>query len=310
MKRLGFLLIAAVLAPLTGCEWMKTHIGRDDHPKGDGPLPRVQPDQLVTYLNERSARIQSLNYGDVRLVASDHGVPLPALRGSMAATQPRNFRMTGTGGAMGAKVDLGSNDQQFWVYFDAPTVKPMFVFASHSDFDAGKAKLPGGIPFEPDWVMQALGMTTLPPNNQYTAPEPDQKARTYTLRWPTTMPNGTSVIKEIVFDGDAATGTKPQVKRHVIRDTKNKVICSAEIKQAKTVSLSTTDPRTGLPQSVQHPTLMVLRWDEQKFEMELELKTGKVNDPPTDEAARRLFTRPNIAGTTPIDLARYDFPQK
>ena len=60
------------------------------------------------------------------------------------------------------------------------------------------------------------------------------------------------------------------------------------------------------PQVVQHPTLVVLRWEEQKFEMELDLKTGTVNEPPTDEQARRLFTRPNHAGVTPIDLARYD----
>lgn len=307
MKSLRLVLVAAVLAPLTGCEWMKRVTNHDDRPKPDGPLPKAQPDQFVTYLNERSARLQSLNYGDVRLVASDHGVPLPALRGSMAAAQPRNFRMTGTGGAMGAKVDLGSNDQQFWVYFDAPTVKPMFVFASHSDFEAGKARLPGGIPFEPDWVMQALGMTALAPTNQYSV-RIDDKARTYILSWPAVTPNGASVVKEIVFDGDAATGTRPQVKRHAIRDTRNKVICSAEVKQAKTVQLPTTDPRTGAPLTVQHPTLMVLRWEEQKFEMELELKTGRVNDPPTEEATRRLFSRPTIAGTPAIDLATYREP--
>jgi hypothetical protein len=305
MNRFRLLLVAAVLAPLTGCEWMKTHLGRDDRPKGDGPLPKVQPDQLVTYLNERSSRLQSLNYGDVRLVASAKGIPLPALRGSMAASQPRNFRMTGTGGAMGAKVDLGSNDQQFWVYLDVPTEKPLFVFASHSDFEAGRAPIPGGIPFEPDWVMQALGMTTLAPNNQYTASEPDQKNRTYTLRWPAVTPNGLSVVKEIVFDGDAATGNRPQVKRHVIRDTKGKVICSAEVKQAKTVPLSTTDPR-GLPLAVQHPTLMVLKWEEQKFEMELELKTGKVNETFTAEETGRWFKRPTVPGVLAIDLARYD----
>ena len=316
MKRLSFVLVVTVLAPLTGCEWMKRITNHDDRPKGDGPLPKAQPDQFVTYINERAARLQTLNYGDVRLVASDHGVPLPALRGSLAANQPRYFRMTGTGGAMGATVDLGSNDQQFWVYFDAPTVKPMFVFASHSDFEAGRAKIPGGIPFEPDWVMQALGMAPLPPNNQYTL-RLDDKTRTYTLSWPAVTPNGASVIKEIVFDGDAATGTRPQVKRHVIRDTKNKVICSAEVKRANTVHLP-TNPRTEpggtlptsapAPQVVQHPTLMVLRWEEQKFEMELELKTGKVNDPLTEEATRRLFTRPNHAGVTPIDLAGGPLP--
>lgn len=303
------LLLAAVLLPLAGCKWLEDRgIGKDANTnKGTGPLAKAQPDQFVTYLNERSSRLQSLNYGDVRLVASDHSVPLPALRGSLAASQPRNFRMTGTGGAIGAKVDLGSNADQFWVYFDAPTVKPQFVFASHSDFEAGRAKLPGGIPFEPDWVMQALGMSTLPPNNQYSVKIDDPK-RTYTLSWPAVTPGGVSVVKEIVFDGDPATGTRPQVKKHLIRDTKGKPICSAEIKHAKTVPLGTTDPRTGAPQVVQHPTLMVLRWEEQKFEMELELKTGKVNDPLTDEATRRLFNRPNIPGANPINLAGGEVP--
>lgn len=302
MKRLNFLLVATVLAPLTGCEWMKRITERDERPKGDGPLAKVQPDQLVTYLNERAARLQSLNYGDVRVGAKSDGLPLPALRGSMAATQPRNFRMTGTGGAMGAKVDLGSNDQQFWVYFDAPTMKPLFVYASHSDFQAGKAPLPGGLPFEPEWVMQALGMTTLAPNNQYSA-RADDKTRTYTLSWPALTPGGTSVVKEIVFDADAATGTHPQVKRHVVKNTNGKVICAAEIKQAKTVTLTSTDPRTGLPLAIQHPTLMVLKWEQEKFEMELELKTGKVNEPFTAEETGRLFRRPNIPGANPIDLA-------
>ena len=144
---------------------------------------------------ERSTRgSEHSNYADVRLAASDHSVPLPALRGSLAASQPRNFRMTGTGGAVGAKVDLGSNSDQFWVYVDAPTMKPTFVFASHSDFESGKAKLPAGIAFEPDWVMQALGMTTLPPDNQPGLPpgtptnrysvKIDDNKRTYTLSWP------------------------------------------------------------------------------------------------------------------------------
>jgi hypothetical protein len=304
------LLVAAALLPLAGCETLKDWMNRDkDRTKNNEPLPKVQPDQLVTYINERAARLQSLDYGDIRVAARSGGVPLPGLHGNLAASAPKNFRMTGQGGAMGAKVDLGSNPDQFWMFLDAPAMKPMFVFASHSDFEAGKAKIPGNIPFEPDWVMQALGMVTLHPNNQYTA-SVDQKNRTYTLSWPAVTPGGASVVKEIVFDGDPATGNKPQVKRHVIRDTKGKVICSAEIKQAKTVQLAATDPRTGLSLAIQHPTLMVLKWDEQKFEMELELKTGVVNKPFTEEQAKRLFNRPNIPGATPIDLARYDFPAK
>jgi hypothetical protein len=310
-SRFLFVFVVAVMLPVVGCTWLDNiRKGGDGHPKGTDTLAKVPPERLVAYINTQSSRLQTLDYSDIRVVAYDHSVPLPALRGNLTAGQPRYFRMTGQGGAMGAKVDLGSNKDQFWVYFDAPATKPLFVFASHSDFEAGKARLPGGIPFEPDWVMQALGMTTLPPSNQYTAAPPNQKDRTYTLSWRATTPGGTPVIKEIVFDGDPALDPKPQVKKHLVRDTKDKVICSAEIRQAKTVRTGTIDPGTNQPVTVQYPTLVVLKWEEQKFEMKLDLERGEVNRTFSDEQVRAMFSRPNNLGTKPVDLAlaRYDSP--
>ncbi len=319
MNHFRLILAAAVLCPLVGCEWMKTHgpwnkdVNKDK--EKSGALPPVAPEQLVAYLNDRADRLQSITNADVRVTARDRSIPMPPLRGTLVASQPRNFRMVGDA-AMAAKVDLGSNDEQFWVYAKVPTQDPMFVFASHTDFKDGKAKIPGGIPFEPEWVMQAFGMAHFPPpagapvsrrapTNQYAVLPPDQTNRTYTLKWPAVTPNGVSVVKEIVFDGDAAGGNKPQVKRHVIRDTKAKPICTAEIKEAKTVQTG-TDPQTGLPVAVQYPTKMLLRWEEQKFEMELELLNAKINQPLTAEEARRYYNRPNIPGATPIDLAKYE----
>ncbi len=312
MNHLRLIFVAAVLCPALGCEWMKEHsIGKNLHKDktGNGELPKVAPDPLVAYLNDRADRLHSITNADVRVTARERSIPMPPLRGTRVASQPRNFRMVGDA-AMAAKVDLGSNDQQFWVYAKVPTNDPMFVYASHSDFEAGKAKIPGGIPFEPEWVMQAFGMAHFPPNNQYTVLPPDEKTRTYTLKWPAVTPNGVSVVKEIVFDGDAATGNKPQVKKHIIRDTKGKLICFAEIKEAKTVQTGTTDPRTNLPLAVQYPTKVLLRWEEQKFEMELELLNAKINQPLTQEEFRRYYTRPNIPGATPIDLAKYEAPLK
>src|SRR5439155_260112 len=138
-----------------------------------------------------------------------------------------------------------------------------------------KAKLPGGIPFEPDWVMQALGMAVLPRDNQYSV-HIDQKARTYTLSWPAQTPQRVSVVKEIVFDGDPAKESKPQIKKHVVRDTKGNVICSAEVKQVRSTPTGLKDGR-GNPIMLQHPTEVVLRWEDQKFEMKLELERGTVN---------------------------------
>jgi hypothetical protein len=316
MNRSRLLLVGAVLIPLIGCTWLKEHMDRNPPPKGGDQVQPVKAEQLVGYINDRGARLQTLDYDNIRVVASDRGLPMPALRGSLAASQPRNFRMTGAGGAVGAKVDLGSNTDQFWMYLHAPATQPMFVFASHTDFESGKARLPPhSPPFEPVWVMQALGMTTLSPNNQYTV-TPDQAHRTYVLSWRSVVPNGTAsgtpVIKEIVFEADRAVDPRPQVKKHVVRDTKNKVICTAEIRQAKTAPTGATDPRTNQPQTVQYPTLVVLKWEEQKFEMKLELDRAEVNRSFTDEQARALFSRPTNLGARPVDLAqaRYDTPSK
>jgi hypothetical protein len=307
MRIVRVLLIAAVLAPAVGCSWMRDRWGDADQgrvPRGSGKLQDVTPEQLVGYLNDRAARLQSVQYGEVRLRCFDKGMPIPALRGDLVAAQPRNFRLVGQG-AMGGKVDLGSNPEQFWVYVNDPTSRPVYVFASHTDFESGRAKLPGGIPFEPDWVMQALGMTTLPPNNDYKVTVNDRD-RTYTLSWEAQTPVGLQVRKEVVFDGDTATGTRSQVKKHVVKEAKsNKVICSAEIKAARAVGPE-ADPHSaqaGPRPVLQYPTHVVLKWEEQKFEMDLSLDQARVNQPLSEEQARRLFTRPTVRGTNPIDLA-------
>jgi hypothetical protein len=237
----------------------------------------------------------------------------PTLRGRLSAGQPRNFRMVATGGLVDAKVDFGSNPEQFWVYVAAPTMQPTYVFASHTDFETGKAKLPGGVPFEPDWVMQALGMTTFPTNQAYTV-RTEERERNYVLAWQTTTPAGTPIRKEIVFavdDADAGRG-QPQVKKHLIRDAKGKILCSAEVKSARTVTVGGTDPQTGRPFVVQYPTEVDLKWEEQKFEMTLKLEDAKVNPQVTPEDNRRLYSLPNIPGANPVDLAhaRFDAPGK
>lgn len=344
MRRLSQLLIAAaLLAPAVGCKWMdEIKNGSAGRPKNTGRIEPVAPEQLVGFLNDRAARLRSIEYADIRTHVSGKGLPLGAnLDGSLAATQPRNFRMISSGRVAAAKVDMGSNDKEFWVYVSAPGDAPVYVFASHDDFDTGKAKMPGGIPFEPEWVMQALGMKTFSPTEQYeqvpvavaldNQPRPrrgitvsgasprtvqsvpiNERDRTYTLRWPAKTPAGQQVIKEVVFDADAATGNRPQVKRHVIRDYRsNKVLASAEVKTAETVRVG-IDPRSGLPMAVQYPTHVILTWTDPRFEMDMSLEKAQVNQAAGEEAGRRgLFARPEYRDARPVDLARYEFrPRK
>lgn len=304
MRTVLLLLTATVASQAVGCKWLDDMRGRTDHPRGTGKLPEVTAPQLVGYLNDRASRLQSIEYARVHVRCQEGLLPLPMLDGQLACAQPRNFRMKVD--KANADVDLGSNPDQFWVYVKVPTEKPMFVFASHSDFEAGRAKLPGGIPFEPDWVMQAFGMLNFPPNQPYTV-EVNDRDRLYILRWTATTPTGHQVIKEVLFDGDSATGNRPQVKKHLIRDARSKkVITYAEIKSAQTVQVG-TDPATGYPLAIQYPTRVVLRWEEQKFEMDLTLERATVNQPIADDPQRRLFVRPTNKSTPALNLAEYTF---
>jgi hypothetical protein len=309
MRLIRVLGVATVLFLGVGCGLVEK-MGGSRTPKNTSPVQTVSAEQLVDYLNAQATRLNSVTY-DQAVITPKQGlglVPLPSLRGDLAAVQPRNFRMRGQGGAVNAKIDLGSNPEQFWLYLDAPTARETFVFASHSDFETGRVRLPADIPFEPDWVMQALGMTTFPRDARYEVKK-DERARTYTLSWPDKTPNGVPVRKEVIFYADDADSRRdePQVRRHIIRDVRGNIICSADVKKAHTVSVGGSDSRSGQPYVVQYPTHIVLRWEQQRFEMDLELKGGKANPGLTDEQVRAHFSRPTNYGVQPINLAEGRF---
>jgi hypothetical protein len=314
MRPLLAIFAVVFLAIAIGCSWIPKNT--PETPRSSAPIPQVSAANLVDYLDTRASRLQSIS-GKVVLTARTQGLLGRegglsfTLHGNLAAGQPRYFRMTGENGMTGKVVDLGSNIEQFWVYVNPPTQKPTYVFASHSDFEKGIAKMPGGIPFEPDWVMQALGMHIFPKSKDINyETKINSSDRTYTLSWQSKTPTGVAIRKEVVFDVEEAHDGRPQVKKHQIIDSKtNKAICSAEVKRVQTVAIGGRDPQST-PLNVQYPIQVVLRWEIQKFELDLELEAVRVNQPFQDDDLRRLFTRPDFAGTQAFDLAKYEFTIK
>ncbi|QDU18555.1 hypothetical protein [Urbifossiella limnaea] len=308
VRDLRLLVAAALLCPAVGCNWMREwrdQVGQP-RPTPGGRLPDRPASEFVRFVNQRADALQSVEYSDVRMRVSGKGIPISvSLEGNLAAAQPRCFRLI-AGGKMAGKIDLGSNPEQFWVYTGGAG-EPLFVYASHSDFESGRAKIPGGMPFEPDWVMQALGMTKLPEGGQYDV-KVDDRERTYTLGWNAVAPNGVPVRKEIVFDGEPATGNRSQVKRHVLRDAKRAAIATAEIRSAETIAAGVT--ADGKRAVTQYPTRLVLKWEEPKFEMDMTLDRGTANAEQAADRRAVLFSRPTNLGTPAIDLAgaRFDAP--
>jgi hypothetical protein len=297
---LGF---ALVVFGLSGCDTLKRLTTWNRPPANTAPLEQRSAGEFVGYLNQQAGYLRTIRYDDVSVTASGPDGPMPRLgEGTLACMKPRNFRMmSGHLLTNGTEVDLGSNDQEFWMFMKRP--EPTLLYASHTDFSTGKASLP--IPFETDWVLQALGMSTFDTNVPYFV-DIDQKDRVYTLSWDARTPQGQEVRKVIVFAGDRENGNRPQVRKHVILDANRKVIASAEVREVQTMSAG-VDPATGQPTMLQIPSRVVLEWPQQKFKMDLSLAKPRVNETFTPQQFEYFFRRPQIAGANEVNLANANF---
>jgi len=300
---------ACAVAP-AGCEWMRNGRERDPNPKPAGltaaEMKKVQPQQLVAYLNQQANALRAVSYTEVKVSATEAGRDYPTLRDcTLFAAQPRKFRLECGTMITSHELDLGSNEQEFWMYLKRLD-GPNFFFCSHEDFDRRAVNFP--VPFDPDWVMMALGMTHYDPADRYTM-EYDEKNSRYWLRQQTTTRQKQSITKTTVFNADYERGRFPVVRGHLIEDQNKNRVCWAEVEAVNNHPLG-KDPATGREAFVQVPTRVTLEWPQQKFRMKLTLEGETVNDPDLTGNSQRaavLFTRPDIRGSNPIDLARYQF---
>ena len=172
------LLVAASACAAGGCEWMKTGLKRKDSIPTT-PIAEQQPEVFVTYLNRQAAAIQSVEFDTVRVSAQSGSLLQQAvtLEGDLYCAKPRQFRLRLGTKVTTDEVDVGSNPQYFWMFVKRAQ-DPNFVYCSHEDLATGKASLP--IPFDSEWVLQALGMTRFDAAAGYKV-ETRQREREYVL---------------------------------------------------------------------------------------------------------------------------------
>ena len=162
----------------------------------------------------------------------------------------------------------------------------------HCSYDAlakGGVRLP--FPFQPEWIMEALGMAEYGPGDKYRV---NTTATSYELIEDTRSAQGAPVQKVTVFQRAPAQPPYPQIIAHILRDGNGKEICGAYITEIQ------TDRGSGavIPKRVR------LVWPSEKMELKMKLDDVLVNDRSVDTRAARLFTRPQLPNYTPFDLAR------
>jgi hypothetical protein len=305
MRRALPCFLAVALATPSGCNWLTGGKAKDGvvaDPPRERPQDRPAAD-YVAYLNRQAGYLKTVRYNDLNLNVSIPGQLIPGLNNGMVVCgQANNFRMNAKLAVGGTQLDVGSNAQEMWMYVKHSD--PQYLYCSHAEFPQVQQRLP--VKFEPNWVLQALGMATYDPNRDYTI-EPSPRRGAYYLRYTDTTATGEKVLKVTEFAAGTMTGANPQVRGHYVMtaDERRVMIAAARILKVSEHTVG-TDPVSGGPAVVQLPTEVSLEWPQEKVKMDLQLSQIKVNERMTQQDFDDLFRRPRTIGAAqPVNLAEY-----
>ena len=137
------------------------------------PLPVVLPPtpsaaEVVAAVNQNASRIQTYQASSAS-ISMRESVGLPLVSASLAVERPNRFRLRAVTALTGPEVDLGSNDERFWVW--ARRNEPPALYTARHDAWA-TSPMRRQLPIEPRWLVDALGLTLLDPNAVYVGPVP------------------------------------------------------------------------------------------------------------------------------------------
>jgi hypothetical protein len=285
INRRSFLSVGLALS-ITGCAGLTG----SREPRGTvGPVTSQTPtaQQLVNYVNNNAGRVSAIESADLALEVKS-GSQGGGLSGTLYCEKPKNFRLRAK--AVGKPMaDFGSNDQEFW-YWISQDNPPYLYHCSYAELARGNVALP--FPFQPDWVLETLGMAELPPAGDNFRVE--RRGNTFELTERATSSQGRPVFKVTVFNGGNASGAEPQIKQHRLHDERGELVALADVISVR------RDAGTGATVA-QH---LKLKWPQQKLEMELKLDGLKVHAGPVLTArAPQLFQRSSISDLQSFDLA-------
>jgi hypothetical protein len=301
MRLCSFILATFLTLIGVGCMGLQTTKGPG--PKGTGPIVKKDSTHFVKYLNSESSYLQSVRYDDVSISAKIPGQAVPRLSNSMVVcSKPNNFRMTAAlafGG--GDQIDVGSNPKEMWMY--VKMAKTPYVYCSQSDFPKVSEGLP--VKFEPEWVMQALGMSRYDPNRNYEVTI-NNRDRTYQLSYADVTATGQNVVKVTEIAADQMSGFYPQVIKHSVLSADRKTVIAEARVTKVSEQIVGRDPTTKQPYVVKVPTELSLEWPKEKVQMVLHLGKITVNEKMTDEQFQNMFNKPrSIGNASPVNLAEY-----
>jgi hypothetical protein len=232
--------------------------------------------EVVNVVNANRSRGTSLYANRVTLSGSG----FPAMRATMAIGSPRQVRLRAGTGLTGQELDLGSNNEQFWIWVKRS--QPPAVIVGRHDAVAN-SPLGRAFPVKPEWLVEAIGLVYLDPQAPHVGPirRADGKLEIHT---PVSTPAGQQT-KVLVLDARSGLIYEQQ-----LLDERGQRIASA------VNTRHFRDPLTGLIL----PRETTLTWAPMALSFKVELNEVQVNPL---QISNEQWTKPQYPGYAEMDVA-------
>jgi hypothetical protein len=246
------------------------------------PLPRVLPpqaslDQIVAAVHDNTSRVRSVTATQAVLVVPG----VPRLSARLACEPPRRFRLQAQTSITGPELDIGSNDELFWIWLRQHQ-PPITAFCRHDQYAQSQARRL--LPIRADWMPELLGLVNFRPDDSHEGPFP--------------LPDGRLEIRSRL---DA--GGEPVLKSTILDATTGLVAEQHLFTPAgeRLASIRTTRHRVDPPSGAALPHVVEVSWPASGVDFKLELSSITVNGPSPDPT--QLWQMPAYPGYEPVDLA-------
>lgn len=241
--------------------------------------PGAQVDQIAAAINANTARVQSFS-APAATITIPNTTMLPPLRGNIAVERPQRFRLTAGTGITGQEVDLGSNDELFWLWVRRGQPPGVFLCRHHQFAGSAAHRV---MPIEPRWLQSALGLTELDPASVYEGPLPhgenSVELRTY-------LPTADGTLHRVLVI-DTLRGWV--LEQHVYDAAGTTLIASAVAQSHRYYPLE----QVSLPERV------AIRLPTAQLTFTIDLGQVQINQP---AASGNLWTMPAFEGYQQFDL--------
>lgn len=269
----GWLLLALACGGGAGCPQMM-------RPRPVA-LPRVLPpaatrDQVMAAVNANTARVLSY-YTDSATIGSPM---MPSVRASIGLERPKKFRLRAETAFTGPEVDLGSNDSEFW-FWVRRNQPPALYFCRHDQFAYSPARQM--FPIEPDWLIEALGVTSFSPEDEHQGPF---AAGTGRIEMRSVRRTATGPIHKITIIDEA----RGLIMEQQLYDAKGELV-------AKALS---SDHRRYAQQQVTLPHHVEIQIPATEMELKIDINEIAINTLGAD--SQQLWERPTYDGWQDLDL--------